>query len=170
MVSWSVGQVERWKGGKVESRKVENSKIQKIICKSEEQTVMVAFDIARTLKQGDVICLGGDLGAGKTVFARGMIKALGVDDYVTSPTFTIVNEYDGKYPVYHFDVYRVDDYDEILDIGFDEYIYGDGISIIEWADKIKEILPASYIRIDIEKDISKGENYREITIEKVGSI
>jgi tRNA threonylcarbamoyladenosine biosynthesis protein TsaE len=135
---------------------------------SVEETEKIAFDIGQTLQSGDIICLGGDLGAGKTAFARGLIKALGVEDYITSPTFSIVNEYIGKYHIYHFDVYRIKDVDEILDVGFDEYIYGDGVSIIEWANKIKEILPQVYIKIEIDKDAEKGDNYRKISIEKVG--
>jgi tRNA threonylcarbamoyladenosine biosynthesis protein TsaE len=92
-----------------------------------------------------------------------------VKEHVTSPTFTIVNEYNGKLPVYHFDVYRINDIDEMFEIGFEEYIYSDGISIIEWADNIKEILPLSYLKVDIRKVLDKGENCREIFIEAVGS-
>ena len=135
---------------------------------SSEQTEKIAYDVAAFLEPGDVVCLGGDLGAGKTVFAKGLVKALGVEGYVTSPTFTIVNEYSGRYPIYHFDVYRINDVDEMFEIGFEEYIYGEGISIIEWADNIREILPPSRLRIDIKKDLQKGENYREIEIRKVG--
>ena len=135
---------------------------------SSEQTEKIAYDVAAFLEPGDVVCLGGDLGAGKTVFAKGLMKALGVEGYVTSPTFTIVNEYSGRYPIYHFDVYRINDVDEMFEIGFEEYIYGEGISIIEWADNIREILPPSRLSIDIKKDLQKGENYREIEIRKVG--
>ncbi|MCG8499487.1 MAG: tRNA (adenosine(37)-N6)-threonylcarbamoyltransferase complex ATPase subunit type 1 TsaE [Firmicutes bacterium] len=140
----------------------------RIMSESSEQTEKIAYDMAAFLEPGDVVCLGGDLGAGKTVFAKGLMKALGVEGYVTSPTFTIVNEYSGKYPIYHFDVYRINDVDEMFEIGFEEYIYGEGISIIEWADNIREILPPSRLRIDIKKDLQKGENYREIEIRKVG--
>lgn len=140
----------------------------RIMSESSEQTEKIAYDMAAFLEPGDVVCLGGDLGAGKTVFAKGLVKALGVEGYVTSPTFTIVNEYSGKYPIYHFDVYRINDVDEMFEIGFEEYIYGEGISIIEWADNIREILPPSRLRIDIKKDLQKGENYREIEIRKVG--
>ena len=140
----------------------------RIMSESSEQTEKIAYDMAAFLEPGDVVCLGGDLGAGKTVFAKGLVKALGVEGYVTSPTFTIVNEYSGRYPIYHFDVYRINDVDEMFEIGFEEYIYGEGISIIEWADNIREILPPSRLRIDIKKDLQKGENYREIEIRKVG--
>ncbi len=138
--------------------------IKKFISNSPAETEKIAYDVASNLKPGDVICLGGDLGAGKTAFAKGLIKSLGVVDHVTSPTFTIVNEYDGKWPVYHFDVYRINDVEEMFEIGFEEYVYGDGISIIEWADNIKEILPLSHLKIEIKKDLSRGENYREIMI------
>lgn len=141
----------------------------KRISNSLEETQKIAYDVASYLKPGDVVCLGGDLGAGKTAFAKGLAKALGVEDHVTSPTFTIVNEYNGKWPVYHFDVYRINDIEEMVEIGFDEYIDGDGISIIEWAENIREILPSAYWKISITKDLSKGENYREIYITKVGS-
>lgn len=140
----------------------------RVMSESSEQTEKIAYDVAAFLEPGDVVCLGGDLGAGKTVFAKGLVKALGVEGYVTSPTFTIVNEYSGRYPIYHFDVYRINDVDEMFEIGFEEYIYGEGISIIEWADNIREILPPSRLRIDIKKDLQKGENYREIEIRKVG--
>ncbi len=111
-----------------------------------------------------MICLDGDLGAGKTAFAKGLIKSLGVEEHVTSPTFTIVNEYNGKWPIYHFDVYRINDIEEMYEIGFEEYVYGDGISIIEWADNIKEIIPSSHMKVEIKKDLNRGENYREIMI------
>ena len=98
------------------------------------------------------MCLTGELRAGKTVFVKGIASALNVDEYITSPTFTIVNEYNnGKFPVYHFDVYRISEPDDMYEIGFEEYIYGDGVVVIEWADLIKEILPPEVIWVNIEK-------------------
>jgi tRNA threonylcarbamoyladenosine biosynthesis protein TsaE len=132
---------------------------------SPEETVQIAKKVADHLSKGSIVCLDGDLGAGKTIFAKGLIKALGVIDLVTSPTFTIVNEYRGRFPVYHFDVYRIDNPYEMYDIGFDEYIFGEGISVIEWGSKIKEILPDKYVEIILEKDLSIGTNYRKLIIE-----
>lgn len=140
--------------------------MKKYISHSVEETEKIAKEIGKSLEPGSVVCLEGDLGAGKTAFTRGLAAAFGVKDYdVSSPTFMIVNEYDGKCPIYHFDVYRISDIEEMFDIGFEEYIYGDGISIIEWADNIKEILPDSYLSVKILKDLSKGEDYREIIVE-----
>ncbi|WHH57563.1 tRNA (adenosine(37)-N6)-threonylcarbamoyltransferase complex ATPase subunit type 1 TsaE [Petroclostridium sp. X23] len=137
---------------------------------SPEETAHIAYRLGQALKPGDVLCLGGDLGAGKTAFTKGLVKAFGVREDVTSPTFTIVNEYEGTIPIYHFDVYRIHDADEMFEIGFEEYIYGEGISIIEWAENIKDLLPPSYFQISINKDLEKGENYREIVIESIGNI
>ena len=136
--------------------------MKKYISNSPAETKTVAADIVKELNSGSVICMYGDLGAGKTAFVQGMAEELGIDDHITSPTFTIVNEYYGKMPLYHFDVYRIGSSDEMFEIGFDEYINGDGISVIEWAELIEDILPDEYIKITILKDITKGENYREI--------
>ena len=135
---------------------------------SPEETEKIAFQVGKTLKAGDSVCLDGELGAGKTAFTKGLAKALDVKDYITSPTFTIVNEYIGKLPMYHFDVYRIGDPEDMYEIGFEEYIFGDGVSIIEWSEKIMEILPQERINIFIRKDISKGENYREIVVKGGG--
>ena len=111
------------------------------------------------------------MGAGKTAFVQALAKELGVDDYLSSPTFTIVNCYEGKnMPFYHFDVYRIQDIDEMYEIGYEEYIYGDGVTVIEWAELIAEILPEDRYDITIEKDYDKGENYRKITIEGKGEL
>ncbi len=119
---------------------------------SEKETGDVGFKLGRIIKNGDIVCLTGELGAGKTVFVKGIASALNVDEYITSPTFTIVNEYNnGKFPVYHFDVYRISEPDDMYEIGFEEYIYGDGVVVIEWADLIKEILPPEVIWVNIEK-------------------
>ena len=133
---------------------------------SPKETENLARVIAKELRSGDVICLRGDLGAGKTAFVQGLVKALGVEDPISSPTFTIINCYNGNMPIYHFDVYRIDDCDEMYEIGYEEYVYGDGISVIEWPDKIKEILPEKRYDITISKDYEKHENFRYIEIEK----
>ena len=134
-----------------------------------EETTNLGFAIGKLLNPGDIVCLTGDLGTGKTHITKGIAKGLDIDEYITSPTFTIVNEYDsGRLKLYHFDVYRVSDPDEIYAIGFDDYIFSDGVSIIEWANYIEEILPNEYLHILIEKDLSKGENYRNITITPYG--
>ena len=118
---------------------------------------------------GDVYCLTGDLGVGKTVFTQGFASGLGVEEPVSSPTFTIVQEYKGeKMPFYHFDVYRIGDVEEMDEIGFDDYIYGGGVCLIEWADLIREILPEDFVGIMIEKDMDKGFEYRKITLERGG--
>lgn len=134
---------------------------------SLKETENIAKAFAKELKPGDVITLDGDLGAGKTAFTQGLAKGLGVEDYVSSPTFTIVNCYEGKYPLYHFDVYRVDDSDEMYEIGFDEYVGTDGIAVIEWAEKIKEILPEKRYEIIILKDDEMHDDFRKIIINKI---
>ena len=121
------------------------------------------------VKPGTVIVLSGDLGVGKTVFAKGLAKGLGITEPVVSPTFTIVQEYkEGRIPLFHFDAYRIEDYEEMYEIGFDEYLYGGGICLIEWAENIKELLPESYYKLTIKKVPEKGFDYRLITFEAVG--
>ena len=120
-------------------------------------------------RPGDVYCLTGDLGVGKTVFTQGFAAGLGIEEPVSSPTFTIVQEYEeGRMPFYHFDVYRIGDVEEMDEIGFDDYIYGDGVCLIEWANLIREILPEDFTGILIEKDLEKGFDYRRITLERGG--
>ena len=122
--------------------------------------------IGKLLKQGDVIALIGNLGAGKTVIAGGLCCGLGVkEDYITSPTYTIINQYDGKIPVYHIDLYRLKNLDELYNLGWDEYIYGHGTCIIEWADKAGEMLPEEYLTVNIEVT---GKNKRKITLQAKG--
>ena len=113
----------------------------KIYLDGEEQTKEIGYRLGKLLTPGSVICLIGDLGAGKTTMTQSLAKAIGVDDYITSPTFTIVNEYEGNMPLYHFDVYRIGSSEEMYDIGYDEYINSDGVCIIEWANLIEDILP-----------------------------
>ena len=108
----------------------------------------------------------GDLGVGKTVFTQGLAEGLGITEPISSPTFTIVQEYDeGRLPFYHFDVYRIGDISEMDEIGFEDYVYGEGVSLIEWANLIEEILPQKRVDIIIEKDLTQGFDYRKITIE-----
>lgn len=133
---------------------------------SVEQTYNIGFQIGHMCKSGDIICLVGDLGTGKTHLTKGIAKGLNIDDHITSPTFTIVNEYEGRLKLYHFDVYRVNDPDEIEAIGFDEYIFSDGVSIIEWANYIEDLIPqedAMYIYINKIED--QCPNNREIKFE-----
>ena len=130
-------------------------------------TYKLGQEMAERAVPGQVICLTGDLGTGKTVFTQGFADGLGVRDYVDSPTFTIVKEYhDGRLPFYHFDVYRIGDVEEMDEIGYEDCFYGEGVSLIEWANLIEEILPEHYRRITIEKDLEKGFDYRKITIEQ----
>ena len=136
---------------------------------SVDRTTAIGLELGKILKSGDIICLTGDLGTGKTHITKGIAKGLGIDDHITSPTFNIVNEYDsGRLKFYHFDVYRVSDPDEIYAIGFDDYIFSDGVSVIEWANYIEDILPNEYLHIHIEKDLDKGENFRSITLKPYG--
>ncbi|KPU26904.1 ATPase [Caloranaerobacter sp. TR13] len=133
---------------------------------SPEETYSFGYKLGKLLKSGDILCLNGDLGAGKTTLTQSIAKGLDVKDYVTSPTFTLINEYEGRYPVYHFDVYRIDDIDEMYDLGFEEYIYSEGVTIIEWASIIEDILPLE--RLDITIKRGKEFNEREIIIEAKG--
>lgn len=137
---------------------------------SEKETENIAKAFAKTLRRGDVVCINGDLGAGKTAFTAGIAKGLGIDDIVSSPTFTIVNCYEGNIPLYHFDVYRIGDSDEMYDIGFDEYISGGGVAVIEWAEIIADILPEERYDITITKNLDIHESFREISVEKRGKV
>ena len=136
---------------------------------SIDETEKLGFKIGTLVKPGNIICLTGDLGTGKTHITKGIAKGLNINEIITSPTFTIVNEYDsGRLKLNHFDVYRVSDPDEVYAIGFDDYIFSDAVSVIEWANYIEEILPEDLLHIRIEKDLSKGEDYRKITITPYG--
>lgn len=136
-----------------------------IITKSEKETYDLGFNMAKTQKEGSVICLRGDLGAGKTVFSKGLCEGLGVLECISSPTFTIVNEYEGeKYPVFHFDMYRIEDEDELIEIGYDEYLMRGGVCIIEWPQNIQNSLPKVRTEILIERDLSMGDDVRKITV------
>jgi len=134
---------------------------------SAKETYELGVEIGKKAISGQVYTMVGDLGVGKTVFTQGMARGLGIEEPISSPTFTIVQVYDeGRLPFYHFDVYRIGDISEMDEIGFDDYVYGEGISLIEWANLIEEILPEERISIIIEKDLEKGFDYRKITIEE----
>ena len=133
---------------------------------SEKETAQIAENLAKQVKAGDVYCLSGDLGVGKTVFTKGFAKGLGIKEPVNSPTFTIMQIYEeGHLPLYHFDVYRIENVEEMEEIGYEDYFYGEGVCFIEWAELIKEILPSDCKKIRIEKDLSKGFDYRRIELE-----
>ena len=137
--------------------------------KSIDETTKIGFNLGKLLNPGDIVCLTGDLGTGKTHITKGIAKGLDINENITSPTFTIVNEYEsGRLKLNHFDVYRVSDPDEIYAIGFDDYIFSDAVSIIEWANYIEEILPREYIHIHISKDLCKGDDFRNIKITPYG--
>ena len=131
---------------------------------SAEETELFGYEMGRAAKSGEVYCLSGDLGVGKTVFTKGFARGLDIDDNITSPTFTIINEYEGRLPLYHFDVYKVGDPDEMDYIGCDEYFFGNGVCLIEWAEFISDIIPDNAKWIKIEKELDKGFDYRRITV------
>ena len=134
-----------------------------------EETFEFGRTIGMNAKPGQIYTLTGDLGVGKTVFTQGVAAGLGITEPVNSPTFTIIQEYeDGRLPFYHFDVYRIGDLEEMEEIGYDDYFFGQGICLIEWAELIEEILPEKRIEVTIEKDLEKGFEYRKITIEERG--
>ena len=135
------------------------------VSNSYNDTQNIAAEFAKILKQGDVITYVGDLGAGKTAFTAGLAKGLEITETVQSPTFTIVNEYrSGKMPLYHFDVYRILDSEEMYEIGFEDYLYGDGICAIEWAENVSEFLDMPYYEVNITKDLKISEDFRKIVI------
>ena len=130
---------------------------------SAEDTFAFGQKLGREAVPGEIICLDGDLGVGKTVFTQGFAAGLGIDDYVNSPTFNIVKEYEGgRLPHYHFDVYRIGDPSEMEEIGYEDYFYGQGVSIIEWPGQIEELLPKEARWVRIRKDLTKGFDYRRI--------
>ena len=134
---------------------------------SPEETFAVGKRIGENAQPGQIYTLTGDLGVGKTVFTQGVAAGLGITEPVSSPTFTIVQVYeDGRLPFYHFDVYRIGDPEEMDEIGYEDYFFGEGICLIEWADLIKELIPEHHTCITIEKDLEKGFDYRKIRIEQ----
>ena len=134
---------------------------------SPEETFALGRQIGQQAKAGEVYTLVGDLGVGKTVLTQGVAAGLGIEEPVNSPTFTIMQVYEeGRLPFYHFDVYRIGDVEEMEEIGYEDYFYGEGVCLIEWANLIEEILPPGHKQITIEKDLGKGYDYRRITIEE----
>lgn len=137
--------------------------------RSPEETFETGRKLGEKAVPGQVFTLMGDLGVGKTVFTLGLARGLGIQEPVSSPTFTIVQVYEeGRLPFYHFDVYRIGDVEEMDEVGYDDYIMGDGVSLIEWADLIEEILPEKRTEVRIEKDLEQGFDYRKITIRELG--
>lgn len=135
---------------------------------SAEDTHALGKKLGENAKPGDVYTLLGDLGVGKTVLTQGIADGLGIKEAICSPTFTIVQVYEeGRMPFYHFDVYRIGDIEEMDEIGYEDYFYSDGLTMIEWANLIEEILPSKRKEITIEKDLEKGFDYRRITIKEV---
>ena len=137
-----------------------------IVIKNEEETKKFGRELSEKLSPGSIIALTGDLGTGKTALTKAIAEGLGVKEMITSPTFNIVRQYDsGRLPLYHFDVYRIGDIEEMEEIGYEDYFYGEGLCMIEWAQLIEEIIPENARHITIEKDLTKGFDYRRITIE-----
>lgn len=134
---------------------------------SPEETLELGKKMGKEAQPGDVYTLIGDLGVGKTVFTQGIAEGLEIEESICSPTFTIVQVYEeGRMPFYHFDVYRIGDIEEMDEIGYEDYFYGEGLCMIEWANLIEEIIPAHHKEITIEKDLEKGFDYRKITIKE----
>ena len=132
---------------------------------NSKETYELGFNMGKSAKAGDVYCLDGDLGVGKTVFTQGFAKGLGINEPINSPTFTIVQEYhEGRLPLYHFDVYRIGDITEMDEIGYEEYFYSEGVCLIDWGNLISEIMPENATYITISKDLSKGFDYRRIEV------
>ena len=132
---------------------------------SPEETGKLGFRLGQAACAGEIYCINGDLGVGKTVFTQGFAAGLGIEEPVNSPTFTIVQIYEGgRLPLYHFDVYRIGDVEEMEEIGYEDYFFGEGVCLIEWSDLIREIIPGGAGEVTIEKDPEKGFDYRRITV------
>ena len=149
---------------------IQKVKQQVIEANSPEETFAVGMRFGQQARPGDVCILTGDLGVGKTVFTQGVAAGLGINEPVVSPTFTIVQPYEsGRLPFYHFDVYRIGDLEEMDEIGYEDYFYGGGLSIVEWGSRIEELLPPCHKEVMIETDLDKGIDYRKIIITEVGT-
>ena len=134
--------------------------------RNEKETFKLGYSIGKKAQAGQIYTLTGDLGVGKTIFTQGLAAGLGIEEPVNSPTFTIVQIYEeGRLPFYHFDVYRIGDAEEMEEIGYEDYFYGEGVCLIEWANLVEEILPRPVIAVLIEKNLEKGFDYRKITID-----
>ncbi len=137
---------------------------------SAEETFALGLRLGEAAGAGQIYALNGDLGVGKTVFTQGFAAGLGIKEPVNSPTFTILQIYsEGRLPLYHFDVYRIADPEEMFEIGFEDYLYGDGVCLIEWAELVDELLPAEIIRVNISKNPGLGMDYRKITVQGLQS-
>lgn len=135
---------------------------------SPEETFQLGQKLGAQARPGEVYTLVGDLGVGKTVLTQGIAKGLSIEEPISSPTFTIVQVYEeGRMPFYHFDVYRIGDIEEMDEIGYEDYFYGQGLTMIEWANLIEELLPEHYLEIRIDKDLQKGFDYRRITMQEI---
>ena len=133
---------------------------------SDKDTFEFGKQLGEKAEPGTVICLDGDLGTGKTVIAKGIAAGLGVKEPVSSPTFTVIKEYtEGRLPFYHFDVYRIEDPLEMDERGYEDYFYGNGVTVIEWSDMIKELIPEKAMKIRLVKDLANGFDYRRISVE-----
>lgn len=140
--------------------KIRSNKLKRIVCNNELETQVLGQKIASFLKAGDFIGLNGDLGAGKTFLCRSIIKSLGVTSDITSPSYTILNDYGN---LYHFDVYRINDIEEMYEIGYEDYFFSDGICFVEWSDEIQSLLPEAYIRI--EMNLGESIHQRVVTLQ-----
>lgn len=138
----------------------------KIVSQSAEQTHELGRQLGKLLQQGDIICLTGDLGAGKTAFTKGIGAGLEIKEFITSPTYTIINEYEGRIPLFHFDVYRLEGVEEMYELGYEEYFFGDGTVVVEWADIVQDIIPQERLWITILR--GKSEDSREIILDASG--
>lgn len=134
---------------------------------SAEETFEIGKQLGKNVRRGDIICLNGDLGVGKTVFSQGFACGMGIKEPISSPTFTIVQTYEeGDMPLYHFDVYRIGCIEEMEEIGYEDYFFGEGICLIEWSENIHEIIPDDAVQVTITKDFDKGFDYRKIYIKE----
>jgi len=138
-----------------------------LVSNSEQQTMQIGKAFSAQLKENDIVCLHGEPGVGKSVFVRGVAKGLGIDEYITSPTFTLVNEYHGgTLSLYHFDMYRLGGGMDAEDAGLDEYFDAGGVCMIEWPENISDILPGKVYHVTIARELSRGEDFRSITMEE----
>lgn len=134
---------------------------------SDKETFERGYAVAKEAKRGDIYCLIGELGVGKTIFAKGFAEGIGIGESITSPTFTIIQEYEGDIPLYHFDMYRIEDSDELEMIGYEDCFFGEGVCLVEWANNVKDVIPKEAKWIYIEKDLERGFDYRKITMKRV---
>lgn len=140
-----------------------------ILTRSEKETEKLGEKLGKLLKPGTIILIKGDLGVGKTVLTRGIARGLGIDEPITSPTFTLLHQYKGRLPLYHFDIYRIGDPEEMYDIGYEEFFYGDGVTVVEWPEKMEWLLPEEYLEIKIERTPLDGQDGRRISIAGKGA-